>query len=96
MLAFSRLSLKLYRTARQQFIEQTRRSVKDNLENANMPDQRVYIISNETMLGVVKEKRPKKVIDEIQLLNDLVGEAQIRRSRRDAEAAAATTTTTEM
>jgi chemotaxis protein histidine kinase CheA len=82
---------KLYRTARQQFIEQTRRSVKDNLENANMPDQRVYIISNETMLGVVKEKRPKKVIDEIQLLNDLVGEAQIRRSRRDAEAAAAAT-----
>ena len=79
---------KLYRTARQQFIEQTRRSVKDNLENANIPDQRVYIISNETMLGVVKEKRPKKVIDEIQLLNDLVGEAQIRRSRRDAEAAA--------
>lgn len=77
---------KLYRTARQQFIEQTRHSVKDNLENANMPNQRVYIVSNETMLGVVKEKRPKKVIDEIELLNDLLGEAQTRRERRDAEA----------
>lgn len=80
---------KLYQTARQQFIQQTRRSVKDNLENANMPDQRVYIVSNEPMLGVIKEKRPKKVIDEIELLNDLIGEAQTRRARRDAEAATA-------
>ncbi|KAG2343605.1 P-loop containing nucleoside triphosphate hydrolase protein [Suillus weaverae] len=78
---------KLYQAARQQFIQQTRQSVKDNLENANMPDQRVYIVSNEPMLGVVKEKRPKKVIDEIELLNDLIGEAQTRRARRDAEVA---------
>ncbi|KAJ8585761.1 hypothetical protein M405DRAFT_744742 [Rhizopogon salebrosus TDB-379] len=78
---------KLQRAARHQFIEQTRRSVKDNLENANLPDQRVYIVSNETMLSVVKEKRPKKVIDEIELLSDLIGEAQTRRARRDAEAA---------
>jgi len=76
---------KLYRVAQQQFVEQTRRSVKDNLENANMPDQRVYIVSNETMLGIVKEKRPKKVIDEIELVHDLLSEAQIRRQRRDAE-----------
>jgi GTP-binding protein EngB required for normal cell division len=78
---------RLYQAAREQFIQQTRQSVKDNLENANMPNQRVYIVSNEPMLGVVKEKRPKKVIDEIELLNDLIGEAQTRRARRDAEAA---------
>ncbi|KAG1845050.1 hypothetical protein C8R48DRAFT_678270 [Suillus tomentosus] len=78
---------KLYQAARQQFIQQTRQSVKENLENANMPDQRVYIVSNEPMLGVMKEKRPKKVIDEIELLSDLIGEAQTRRARRDAEAA---------
>ncbi|KAG1806268.1 interferon-inducible GTPase-domain-containing protein [Suillus plorans] len=78
---------KLYQAARQQFIQQTRQSVKENLENANMPDQRVYIVSNEPMLGVMKEKRPKKVIDEIELLNDLIGEAQTRRARRDADAA---------
>ncbi|KAG2033596.1 immunity-related GTPases-like protein, partial [Suillus americanus] len=65
--------------ARQRFIQQTRQSVKDNLENANIPDQRVYIVSNETMLSVVKEKQPKKVIDEIELLNDLIWEAQTRR-----------------
>ncbi|KAG1735728.1 interferon-inducible GTPase-domain-containing protein [Suillus paluster] len=81
---------KLYQTARQQFIQQTRQSVKDNLENANMPEQRVYIVSNETMLSVVKKKRPKKFIDEIELLNDLVEEAQTRRAHRDAEAAATT------
>ncbi|KAG2105047.1 uncharacterized protein F5147DRAFT_579531 [Suillus discolor] len=80
---------KLYQAARQQFIQQTRQSVRENLENANMPDQRVYIVSNEPMLGVMKEKRPKKVIDEIELLNDLIGEAQTRRARRDAEAATA-------
>ncbi|KAG2354814.1 interferon-inducible GTPase-domain-containing protein [Suillus spraguei] len=79
---------KLYQDARQQFIRQTRQSVKDNLESANMPDQRVYIVSNEPMLGVVKEKRPKKIVDEIELLNDLIGEAQTRRARRDAQAGA--------
>ncbi|KAG1735440.1 interferon-inducible GTPase-domain-containing protein [Suillus lakei] len=77
---------KLYQAARQRFIQQTRQSVKDNLENANMPDQRVYIVSNESMLGVVKDKRPKKAIDEIELSNGLIGEAQTRRARRDAEA----------
>jgi hypothetical protein len=35
---------KLYQDAREQLIQQTHQSVKDNLENANMPDQRVYII----------------------------------------------------
>ncbi|KAG2752481.1 P-loop containing nucleoside triphosphate hydrolase protein, partial [Suillus brevipes Sb2] len=68
-----------YHVARQELIEQTRQSVKDNLENANMPDQKVYIVSHETMLGVVKAKRPKKVIDEIELLNDLIWAAQTRR-----------------
>ncbi|KAG1766383.1 interferon-inducible GTPase-domain-containing protein, partial [Suillus placidus] len=71
----------LYQAARQQFIRQTRQSVKDNLENANMPDQRVYIVSNEPMLGLVKERRLKKVIDEIELLNDLIWAAQTRRLR---------------
>ncbi|KAG1877448.1 interferon-inducible GTPase-domain-containing protein [Suillus subluteus] len=78
---------KLYQAAQQQFIQQTRQSVKDNLDNANMPDQRVYIVSNEPMLGVVKEKRPRRVIDEIELLNDLIGEAQTRRALEELEKA---------
>ncbi|KAG1760713.1 interferon-inducible GTPase-domain-containing protein [Suillus occidentalis] len=77
-----------YHVARQELIEQTRQSVKDNLEDANIPDQKVYIVSHEAMLGVVKAKRPKKVIDEIELLNDLIWEAQTRRlGRREVHVA---------
>ncbi|KAG1879465.1 interferon-inducible GTPase-domain-containing protein [Suillus tomentosus] len=61
----------LYQAAQEQFIQQTRRTVKDNLESANMPDQRVYIVSNKTMLDVVNEKQPENVIHEIELLSDL-------------------------
>jgi uncharacterized protein YnzC (UPF0291/DUF896 family) len=76
---------KYHHAARQELIQQTRKSVKDNLEDANIPDQKVYIVSNETMFGVVKEKRPKNVIDEIELLNDLIWAAQTRRlGRREA------------
>ncbi|KAG2368927.1 interferon-inducible GTPase-domain-containing protein [Suillus spraguei] len=78
---------RLYQAARQQFIQQTRQSVNNNLENANIPDQRVYILSNKTMIGVVKRKQAKNVIDEIELLNDLIQEAQTRRGRPDDEVA---------
>ncbi|KAG1830348.1 hypothetical protein EV424DRAFT_1376235 [Suillus variegatus] len=61
----------LYQAAQEQFIQQTRQSVKDNLESANMPDQRVYIVSNKTMLDVVNEKQPENIIHEIELLSDL-------------------------
>ncbi|KAH7887342.1 interferon-inducible GTPase-domain-containing protein [Phlebopus sp. FC_14] len=73
---------KLYKAARKQFIQETRNNVKANLENANMPDQRVYIVSNDTMLGIVKEKTPRKTIDELDLLTDLFSEAHARRSAR--------------
>ncbi|KAG6331110.1 hypothetical protein ID866_7981 [Astraeus odoratus] len=72
---------KLYKAARNQFIEETRRSVRSNLENANLPNQRVYIVSNDTMLGIVKEKTPKKTIDELELLTDLFNQAHVRRGR---------------
>jgi hypothetical protein len=39
------------------------------------------------MLEVVKDKRPRTVIDEIELLNDLIGEAQTKRARDEAEVA---------
>jgi hypothetical protein len=34
-----------------------------------MLDQKVYIVLNETVLGVAKEKQPKKAIDEFEFLN---------------------------
>ena len=72
---------KLHKAAREQFIESTRKSVKANLEDANLPDQRVYIVSNTTMLSIVMNKIPKKTIDEVDLLNDLVNEAYTRRRK---------------
>ncbi|KAH7930615.1 P-loop containing nucleoside triphosphate hydrolase protein [Leucogyrophana mollusca] len=71
----------LLKAARTQFITETRRSVKLNLQNANLPDQKVYIVSNDCLLGIIKEKKPKKVIDELELLTDLYNEAHARRSR---------------
>ena len=70
---------KLYKAARKQFIEHTKKSVKVNLEDANLPDQRVYIVSNTTLLSIVLNKTPKKTIDEVDLLNDLFNEAYRRR-----------------
>ncbi|KAG8219025.1 P-loop containing nucleoside triphosphate hydrolase protein [Butyriboletus roseoflavus] len=69
----------LYKAARKQFIDNTRKSVKDNLEDANLPNQRVYIVSNSTLLSIVLNRTPKKTIDEVDLLNDLFNEAYRRR-----------------
>ncbi|KAI6034699.1 P-loop containing nucleoside triphosphate hydrolase protein [Pisolithus microcarpus] len=64
-----------YRVAREQYVSETRQSVKNNLAEANLPDQRVYIVSNKTLFGAVKDKGPKRMIDEVELLTDLYCEA---------------------
>ena len=65
----------LYKAARDRFIAESRQSVQQNLADAGLPDQRVYIVSNKTLLGIVKEKSPKKVIDEVEFLSDVYNEA---------------------
>ncbi|KAH7923648.1 hypothetical protein BV22DRAFT_1015004 [Leucogyrophana mollusca] len=70
----------LLQAARTQFITETRRSVKLNLQNANLPDQKVYIVSKDCLLRAVKGERSKNVIDELGLLTDLYNEAHARRS----------------
>ncbi|KAI6119546.1 interferon-inducible GTPase-domain-containing protein [Pisolithus croceorrhizus] len=80
-----------YKAARKQYIEETRRSVKANLENSNLPDQRVYLVSNDTMLSCVTTQRPpKKVIDEIELLSDIFAQVVSRRSLRKHDAPSST------
>ncbi|KAL4076412.1 interferon-inducible GTPase-domain-containing protein [Scleroderma citrinum] len=79
---------RLYREARRQFVDETRENVKHNLENANLPDQRVYIISNDTLLSIVKGRSPRKAIDEIELLRDIVSQAFARRGPGAPEASA--------
>ncbi|KAI6097565.1 interferon-inducible GTPase-domain-containing protein [Pisolithus sp. B1] len=72
---------RLYGEARQHFIEETRENIKSNLENANIPDRRVYIVSNAMLLSIVKGKAPKKAIDEIELLRDIANQMLVRRGR---------------
>ena len=65
----------MYKAARERFITETRRSVKENLLAAQLPDQRVYIVSHKTLLAIVRDKSPKRTVDELDLLRDLYGEA---------------------
>ncbi|KAI6040398.1 P-loop containing nucleoside triphosphate hydrolase protein [Pisolithus marmoratus] len=69
----------LYREARQHFIDETRKNVKSNLEDANLPGRRVYIVANDTLLSIVKGEAPRKAIDEVELLRDIANEALARR-----------------
>lgn len=70
----------LYSSAREQYIAETRATVRRNLQEANLPDQRVYIVANSTMVSTVKdEKLSEKTIDELELMRDLFKEAQSRR-----------------
>ncbi|KAH7930613.1 P-loop containing nucleoside triphosphate hydrolase protein [Leucogyrophana mollusca] len=66
----------LYEAARQQFIAETRRSVTLNLEQANLPQQRIYLLCNDALLGASRGLQPKKAIDEAELLADLRNEAR--------------------
>ena len=77
---------RLYKEARQRFVEETRENVKHNLKNANLLDQRVYIVSNDTLLSIVKGKSPRKAIDEIDLLRDIVSQTLVRRGTGGPEA----------
>lgn len=72
----------MYATAREQFINETRHNVKENLAAANLPNQQVYIVSSNRLRNVAKGERPKRVIDELHLFIDLYSEAQARRVRR--------------
>jgi GTP-binding protein EngB required for normal cell division len=74
----------LYMAAREQLVGETRRNVKANLADANLPDQKVYIVSSSCLRAVAKGEQPSKVIDEIHLLNDLYTEAQARRVRQES------------
>ncbi|KAG9317834.1 P-loop containing nucleoside triphosphate hydrolase protein [Chiua virens] len=72
----------LYKAAKKQFIEKTRENVKSNLEVANLPNQRVYIVSSNTLLHAVLNEMPNNAIDEVDLLNNLLGEIH-RRQKAD-------------
>ncbi|KAI6018380.1 interferon-inducible GTPase-domain-containing protein [Pisolithus marmoratus] len=68
----------LFPSARRKFIADTRENVKRNLNEAGLPDQRVYMVSNKTLLSIVKDRSlrsPHKIIDELELIKDVIDEA---------------------
>ncbi|KZT11133.1 P-loop containing nucleoside triphosphate hydrolase protein [Laetiporus sulphureus 93-53] len=65
--------------AREQYISQTRQSVARNLDAAQLPNQRVYIVDKEAMVSVVKGKHAKDALDEPELIQDLNIEMEKRR-----------------
>ncbi|KAI6034698.1 interferon-inducible GTPase-domain-containing protein [Pisolithus microcarpus] len=66
---------RLFTDARKQFIDETRKSVKTNLEKAGLPDQRVFIVSKDTIQTLLSpataQRLQRKVIDEIKLFTRL-------------------------
>ncbi|KAI5995099.1 interferon-inducible GTPase-domain-containing protein [Pisolithus albus] len=49
-------------TARERFIADTRANVKRNLKQAELPDQWVYMVSNRTLLSIVRDRSPDFLI----------------------------------
>ncbi|KAJ7782254.1 interferon-inducible GTPase-domain-containing protein [Mycena maculata] len=73
----------LEHVAREHFVSATRKNVREILHGADLPEQRVYIVSNLTMLsatkGNVTSKIAKRIIDEFDFLQDLLGDGNKRR-----------------
>ncbi|KAG6337377.1 hypothetical protein ID866_1700 [Astraeus odoratus] len=70
----------LYYRARTRFIADTQATVRQNLKGADLPNQRVYIISNRTLMSTVKDRiLSSKIIDELELIKDILEEACSRR-----------------
>ena len=67
-------------SARERFIADTRATVEHNLRVADLPDQRVYIISSRTLLTTVKKRKlSEEIVDELELMKDILEEARLRR-----------------
>jgi len=75
--------------AREHYITMTRQTVQQNLDDAGLPRQKVYVISKESLAKIAKVLRSKETklemprdsytIDELELMNDLLSEAHNRR-----------------
>jgi len=75
-----------YRKARDEVINATRQNVESNIEKAELPTQRVYIISSETMYDMVTGEGDveSQIIDEARLIRDLLEIAEGRLRRIDS------------
>ena len=63
----------MYAAGRQRLLADTRETVRKNLKEAKLPDQRVYIVSNRVLTTIVKDQSLSlKIIDELELINDMI------------------------
>jgi len=70
----------MYDAARQRLVADTRETVRRNLKEADLPDQRVYIVSNRTLMPIVKNRTLSyRIIDELELMKDMIEAACVRR-----------------
>ncbi|KAI6017195.1 interferon-inducible GTPase-domain-containing protein [Pisolithus microcarpus] len=70
----------MYNAARERCISDTQATVQQNLGDAMLPVQKVYLVSNKVLLSAVKKRTlPKTALDEMELLKDLLEEACARR-----------------
>ena len=70
----------MYAAARQRLVADTRETVRRNLKEADLPDQRVYIVSNRTLMPIVKDRSLSyRIIDELELMKDMIEAACVRR-----------------
>ncbi|KAI6110670.1 interferon-inducible GTPase-domain-containing protein [Pisolithus croceorrhizus] len=70
----------MYNAARERYISDTQATVQQNLGDAKLPMQKVYLVSNKVLLSAVKKRTlPKTALDEMELLKDLLEEACARR-----------------
>jgi hypothetical protein len=77
--------LEFYNSARENFISETQRTVRECLRDANLPQQRVYIVSKEGLRSIVRNANPKNVIHDIEFLYDVMADALRRRPALDDE-----------
>lgn len=80
---------KYFPAAREKYIEQTRRNVQCNLQEASVPDQRVYMVDAKTICRIARQSAigkaidlftgTKTVIDEIRLIHDILWDTEKRR-----------------
>jgi len=79
--------LPLWYAARDKFVQDTRSTVRKNLEDADLPAQRAYIVDKDYLRPIIRGQREPSPddFDEWKLLRDILDEARRRRVVEDLE-----------
>jgi hypothetical protein len=70
---------RFYTEACEKFVSGTRKNLEETLLSADLPNQRVYIISSETLCKLASGKQAEKIIDEKSLIRDVCSATYDRR-----------------